>query len=265
MPGREVLSEKGQRRRTWPWKGASQARASAGTFVQLAELLELADKHPHTTATLVVGRGPMFSAGANIKTVAQLKNKTSSEILSEIGAKNLCLVHLFTSHRKLLVVGLNGPVIGLTASLVALADLVYAQNHKVFMSFPFTNIGLTTECAAAVSLPERLGLSTALEHVLLAKPLSAAKLHALGLVNRVFDLDDCDQFNEQLTKMLNKELVGLDRESIFVNKRLMRHTFDTQVRAQALQETMSGVADWTANKPQTAFDEIVAGKRRHKL
>ncbi|KAG7939177.1 hypothetical protein KL934_000111 [Ogataea polymorpha] len=202
-------------------------------FVQLAELLELADKHPHTTATLVVGRGPMFSAGANIKTVAQLKNKTSSEILSEIGAKNLYLV--------------------------------YAQNHKVFMSFPFTNIGLTTECAAAVSLPQRLGLSTALEHVLLAKPLSAAKLHALGLVNRVFDLDDCDEFNEQLTKMLNKELVGLDRESIFVNKRLMRHTFDTQVRAQALQETMSGVADWTANKPQTAFDEIVAGKRRHKL
>ncbi|KAG7867373.1 hypothetical protein KL918_002812 [Ogataea parapolymorpha] len=58
-------------------------------FVQLAELLELADKHPHTTATLVVGRGPMFSAGANIKTVAELKNKTSSEILSEISAKNL--------------------------------------------------------------------------------------------------------------------------------------------------------------------------------
>ncbi|ODV84283.1 hypothetical protein CANARDRAFT_201090 [[Candida] arabinofermentans NRRL YB-2248] len=236
-------------------------------FTQLADLIVQANNHPTTIITLIQSTGKLFSAGANIKTITTMQSKTSDYYLSNITSKNMYLVHLFTSHRKILAIGLNGPVVGLTASLVVLCDLIYAMNDKIYMSFPFSNIGLTNECAISASLPKRIGYSKALEHIMFAKAIPCNDLYRLGLINKVFDFTKGQdgEFNKTLQNLLAGELDGLDGDTVLSNRALIKESFNNDIKSQVLDESMKGLADWVANKPQNAFAEIIKGTRKHKL
>src|SRR5688572_32178650 len=64
--------------------------------------------------------------------------------LANFAAYNLNITHAFSTHPKILVVGLNGPVIGLSAAIPAYADFVYCAPHT-FLLTPFSSLGLVAE------------------------------------------------------------------------------------------------------------------------
>jgi peroxisomal 3,2-trans-enoyl-CoA isomerase len=63
-----------------------------------------------------------------------------NQLLQTFVANNLNITHAFATHPKILVIGLNGPVIGLTAALVAFADFIYCA-PSTFLLTPFSSIG----------------------------------------------------------------------------------------------------------------------------
>lgn len=235
-------------------------------FGYFAELLEKADNDEDTTITLITASGTFFSTGANIKYISKLVDKDKQFYLSEISAKNLYLVHLLLNHHKLLVCALNGPVIGLMASFVCLCDLVYAINiDDIYMSFPFTQIKLTTEGGVSASLTARIGLSKALEVICLSRKLKCKEMLRLGLINKAYFYHNTTTFNDAIVETLTVQLKGLDPGTLIENKKLIKYQFRRNVEAQLVQETMRGLDHWTANDPQKAFAEMIKNHRRSKL
>ncbi len=235
-------------------------------FLKVKELIDQADQDNDTLATLITSSGAFFSVGVNIKSISKMTGKTENYYLSEISSKNMLLVDVMLRHKKLLICALNGPVIGLVASLVCLCDLIYAIDmNKVYMSFPFTAIGLTNECGASASLVARIGLSKALEILCLNKKLSCREMFKLGLLNRVFQFQNIDEFNEYIIAKLNGKLRNLDGRALMENKRLVKQDFRSKVEGVVLRESMMGLDKWVANNPQKAFSSFLQSKRESKI
>ncbi|GME74414.1 unnamed protein product [Ambrosiozyma monospora] len=259
-------------------------------FERIAELLIEANNSKETAITLFTSSGEYFSTGANIKTVSQNVDQSAKFYFDTITSRNLYLVSLLCQHKKLLVCALNGPVIGLSASLMLLCDLIYARDplplsspgglginsnttsvntknkqKQPFISLPFNNISLTNEGSVSATLIHRIGLSKAMEIIGLSKKLTLTEMEKLGLVNQIFQFENTDKFNDHVIGYLNHELQGLDKGMIFENKMLLRSQFNKLVKNIVLDEGLLGLDRWVGNYPQNAFKEIMSGKRQHKL
>jgi peroxisomal 3,2-trans-enoyl-CoA isomerase len=245
-------------------------------FVELAHFFDMADTETSTAITLLTAEGSFFSTGANIKHVSQITNQSRIEYYDKITSKNILLVHTILNHSKLIVAALNGPVIGLSAALVCLMDIIYARKEPPsdhsnsnsndtttpYMQFPFASIGLINECGVSASLPYRLGLTRALEAVSLARRISLEELTASGLVSRTFTASSVAEFNEIVQKEVLKLSKGLAFDSITENKLLIKQAFKEQVERQIVDESLRGLNRWVHERPQSAFSAMVL-KNKH--
>ncbi|KAG0686979.1 hypothetical protein C6P40_003057, partial [Pichia californica] len=238
-------------------------------FVKLANLFDLANENENTSVTLLTSTGDFFSAGANIKFVSKMINKSKLEYYEEITSKNILLVHTILNHKKLIVVALNGPVIGLSAALVCMMDIIYAyipdnndnndndnSNNKLkqpYMQFPFASIGLINECGVSASLPYRLGLTKSLEAVSFAKPITLDEMISSGFITKSIKSNSVNNFNLQVKKNILKLVSNLAIDSIIENKNLIRKAFNNQINNQIVNESMNGLKRWVDERPQTAF------------
>jgi enoyl-CoA hydratase/carnithine racemase len=87
---------------------------------------------------------------------------------------------------KPLVAAVQGPAVGLGATMLLHCDLVYAAVEARLL-VPFVALGLVPEAASSLLLPRRVGMAVASEMILLGSPLDAARARELGLVNAIVD------------------------------------------------------------------------------
>ena len=238
-------------------------------FVELADLFDKADNEISTSITLLTSTGKFFSTGANIKYVSKITNKSKLEYFNEISSKNIYLVHRILNHKKLIIVALNGPVIGLTAALICLMDIIYARedsniNNNCYIQFPFSSIGLINECGVSASLPYRLGLTTSLQAVCLAEKIPLDNLIKNGFISKTFKTDSVENFNNLVIKELLKLSKNLSFDSIFENKKLIKLQFYDQVNLQIVNESMNGLSRWVDERPQNAFKAIALKNKNSK-
>lgn len=243
-------------------------------YQYLAELLEKGDAEPTTVITLLTSSGKYFSAGADIDRNSgpfNAKFDTARETrafwLSKFMASNSYVTKAVYSHRKVLAVALNGPVIGLSAAIVALCDLVYAKDtEKLFMLLPFANLGLVTEGASATSLFHRLGISKANEALLLSRPIRGPDLLRVGFINKVYDgTGSVEAFNKQVEEELAKQVEGLNDESVLQIKQLIQSNVRQQLVSTNLEEAGLGLARFEQGIPQARFKALRSKQLKHKL
>ena len=115
--------------------------------------------------TVLTGKGRFFSAGAdvNIDRSTPEGGDTYRQSLRNFVANNLNVTQAFYTHPKILVVALNGPVVGLSAALTGFADFVYAAPHT-FLLTPFSSLGLVAEGGASVGFVQRMGCVKGVTH-----------------------------------------------------------------------------------------------------
>lgn len=165
------------------------------------------------------------------------------------------------------MVGLNGPVVGLTAALVACADFVYAAPHT-FLLTPFASLGLVAEGAASRALVQRLGPSKANEALIMSKRISCEELVSTGFVNKVFDVKEGEdeKFKQlvlrEIDERLGEHLVG---DSLLGIKELIRKPERDVLDAQNVAEVFAGWDRFASGIPQEEFRKIATGQKRHKL
>jgi peroxisomal 3,2-trans-enoyl-CoA isomerase len=183
-------------------------------------------------------------------------------------AFNLNITQAFYSHPKVLVVGLNGPVVGLTAALVSFADFIYATPHT-FLLTPFSSLGLVAEGGASRALVQRLGISRANEALLMSRRIVSDELLASGFVNRVFT--DCAKGDDakfrslvlaEIDDKLGDHLVG---DSLIGIKALIRKPERDVMDLQNVNEVFAGLGRFMTGVPQEEFKKIATGQKRHKL
>jgi peroxisomal 3,2-trans-enoyl-CoA isomerase len=180
---------------------------------------------------------------------------------------NLNITNAFYTHPKILVVGLNGPAVGLSAALIAFADFIYCT-PSTFLLTPFSSLGLVAEGGASRALVTRLGVSKANEALIMSKKISAEDLLATGFVNKVFQCEkgEDEKFRalvlREIDETMGEHLIG---DSLTGIKALIRKPERDILDAQNVAEVFAGHARFMSGVPQEEFRKIASGEKRHKL
>lgn len=262
-------------------------------YRRLEQLLMCAAVEPGTFVTIIQSTGEFFSAGANFKKGDLLKGErdvkddatdllqlkrdddpkaydyyvSRTEWIHAFGSRNLSTTDAFINHPKVLVFALNGPVIGLSAAIVAHADFIYALDNT-FLLTPFSNIGLVAEGAASYTLLRRLGLSKANEALLMSKPIPAQELKQLGFLNELYpksQFRSTEDFNAHVQKEIRERMYNLNEESVLLIKKQIRNTLRQDAIAANHDEVIAGVTRFAEGIPQKRFDALKKKSMFHKL
>ena len=259
-------------------------------YGQLASHLRTSASNPITTTTILTGTGRYFSAGADFTVHRTLTDPDSSDTesvrrttgLRNFVSNNLDLSHAFYAHPKILITALNGPVIGLSAALIAHSDFIYCT-PSTFLLTPFSSLGLVTEGVSSRAFVHRLGISKANEALIMSKRIGAEDLLRTGFVNKIFHVGGTttaagkhDNANDEkkssdafLTEVLKEvhDRLGdhLNSESLLKVKALIRRPERQTMDAQNVAEVMTGLERLVAGVPQEEFRKIASGEKRHKL
>lgn len=245
---------------------------SAG-YLLLGKHMEAADAEEDTVVTLIQSSGRFFSAGADFSDSAistDDKKPFDHEFwLGRFVGRNTWITDLFHNHRKVLVTALNGPVIGLSAGLVAHSDLIYSiDDSKVYVLAPFSNLGLVAEGAASATLFLRLGWSKASEAILFSRPIPGAELSKLGFINKSYGdhkFKSTEEFNKKVYDDVVAQFEGLYEPSILANKQLLKANRDKLVLSANSTEAVEGFRKWQEGAPQRRFKQLSLKQIKHKL
>ena len=239
-------------------------------YYRLACLLREISTRNDIFITILTGTGRYFSAGADVS-VSRPDADADGDIrranLRTFVSNNLEVANAFYTHPKILITALNGPVIGLSAALVAHSDFVYCTPHT-FLLTPFTSLGLVAEGVASHAFVRRLGISKANEALIMSKRIGAEELLQTGFVNKVFDTgkDEHERFFAEVMKEVQERLGShLSSESLVKVKELIRRPERQVLDSQNVAEVLGGLERFAAGVPQEEFRKIASGEKRHKL
>jgi peroxisomal 3,2-trans-enoyl-CoA isomerase len=185
--------------------------------------------------------------------------------LQSFAALNLSLTRSFYTHPKILVVGLNGPAVGLSAALSALADVVYCS-PTAFLLTPFSSLGLVAEGASSRALARRLGPARAADALLMSRRVGAADLERCGFVSKILAPRAGQDWETVLMDEVDDRLgPHLNAASLLEIKRLMRLDETPALERHNAAEVFAGMERFMAGVPQGEFAKVARGEKRHKL
>ncbi len=153
-------------------------------------------------AVLITGAGRGFSSGADLK-----ENRSEGDGVPDL-SKRLKEIHhpVIIGLREMpkpVVAAVNGPAVGIGASLAFAADLIVAAESSYFL-LAFVNIGLVPDGGSTAFLPARIGLARSAEMAMLGEKVSAEKALDWGMINRVVADDVLEREGKALLERLAK-------------------------------------------------------------
>jgi 2-(1,2-epoxy-1,2-dihydrophenyl)acetyl-CoA isomerase len=101
------------------------------------------------------------------------------------------------------IAGVNGPAVGIGASLAFACDLVLAA-ESAFFGLAFVNIGLMPDGGSTLFVPTAVGKARAFEMAMLGERVPAQQALEWGLVNRVYPDDRLQEEADALVTSMAK-------------------------------------------------------------
>ena len=153
-------------------------------------------------AVLVTGAGLGFSSGADLKSgFDPHPDDGMPDIRKELDELYHPIIAGVRRLQKPVVAAVNGPAVGIGASLAFACDLVLA-GESAFFGLAFVNIGLMPDGGSTLFVPTAVGKARAFQMALLGERVPAERALEWGLVNYVH-LDDrlMDEANALVTKL----------------------------------------------------------------
>jgi enoyl-CoA hydratase/carnithine racemase len=148
----------------------------------MAALLDEIEADDALRAVVLTGRGEVFSAGADLKVIAQ---GNANDIARGKGGFAGVVTRDFP---KPFIAAVNGPALAGGFEIVLSCDLVVAADTARF-GIPEVKRGLMAAAGGLIRLPKRVPLAIALELAMTGDPIDAPRALQLGLVNRVVAAD----------------------------------------------------------------------------
>lgn len=144
-------------------------------------------------AVVLTGAGRAFSAGGDLAWFPELAADQAALERLRVAARDL-LTGLLDVPMPV-VAAVNGPAVGLGASVALLCDVVFAA-RSASLADPHVLVGLVAGDGGTVAWPLAVGPARAKEHLLTGDPVAAEEAERIGLVNHV--VDDADLHAEAL-------------------------------------------------------------------
>ena len=148
---------------------------------ELTRLFRELKREDTARAVLLTGRGRAFSAGGDFRWFPTLDDLAKLEHLRR-DAKQM--IWDLLDVELPIVAALNGPAVGLGASLALLCDVIFMAETATIAD-PHVRVGIVAGDGGTAIWPLVLGPARAKQFLLTGDPVTAAEAHAMGLVNRV--------------------------------------------------------------------------------
>lgn len=137
---------------------------------------------------VISGAGDFFSAGADLQAgfdplIGELKSMHGSRY-DPVGR----FISTVIAFPKPLVAAINGPAVGIGATIVPHCDVSFASETAYFWT-PFANLCVCPEACSSITFPAILGQSLGNEMLYFGKRLSAAEAKAAGFVSDVLPVE----------------------------------------------------------------------------
>lgn len=145
-----------------------------------------ADADPSIAVVLLTGAGRAFSAGNDlVEMQARITDPDFTE--GEYGFTGL--IDTLTAFRKPLILAVNGLGVGIGATILGYADLVF-MSSTARLKCPFTSLGVAPEAASSYLLPQLIGRQNAAWILMSSEWVDATEAREMGLVWRVCEPDE---------------------------------------------------------------------------
>ena len=180
----------------------------------VTEAIADATADPATRVVVLTGRGSAFTAGQDLKEMAEIAAGTAPAGI-EKGFRGL--LDAVDRLDKPLLAAVNGPAIGLGFTILAHCDLVLVA-ESARLRVPFAEMGVPPEAASSYLFPVLMGRQAAARVLLAADWVTADEAVELGIAVQVSPddrvLDD--------TVALARRIAGFPPAAVQAIKRLLR-------------------------------------------
>ena len=226
----EFLSEMKDGVLTLTLNRPDQHNALTGTMLKgLADAVTKAGRDKAVRVVVFKGAGRSFCSGADLGNVRKLMAQGRFDHGAELRSAFNPLIAAVRRVEKPVIAAVHGAAAGAGVSLALACDLKVCAADAKFHN-AFAKIGLVPDSGMTWLLPRALGLSLALEHSWLGKPIPAERALALGLVNRVVPREELDA----AAAALCAELLAVPPLSLALTKR----AFNRALEAPSLEDQM---------------------------
>jgi enoyl-CoA hydratase len=149
---------------------------------ELPRALADLDRDREARAIVLTGAGRAFSAGGDLATFEILANDLELRRQTLRAGRRL-FDELMNTHLPL-VAAVNGPAVGLGATVVTACDMVFMAENA-FLADPHVTVALVAGDGGAATWPLHMSLLRAKEFLLTGDRLDARRALELGMANRV--------------------------------------------------------------------------------
>lgn len=175
------------------------------------EALNVAETNPEVRSVVITGEGALFCAGGDLQRLQANRQQDPSVQAQSIESLHNWIESIRT-FPKPVIAAVEGAAAGAGFSLALACDFIVAASDAVFV-MAYSNVALSPDGGATWSLARALPRQLASELLMSGERMTAQRLHALGLVNRVSDpgqaLDDALALAEQLNARAPNALASI--------------------------------------------------------
>ncbi|NIO09120.1 MAG: 2-(1,2-epoxy-1,2-dihydrophenyl)acetyl-CoA isomerase [Deltaproteobacteria bacterium] len=148
---------------------------------ELFDALRVAERDEEIRCVMITGAGRAFCAGQDLKGRSREQRGSLGQSLRE---RYNPIILRICGMEKIVVAAVNGVAAGAGCNLALACDLRIASEDARFIE-AFVRVGLAPDCGGSFFLPRLIGLSKAMELLLLGEPVDAKEAHRIGLVTKV--------------------------------------------------------------------------------
>lgn len=153
----------------------------------LTEGLLAAADDPGVAVVLLTGAGRAFCAGTDL--VEMASRVMDPDNFTEGTHGFLGLIDALTAFPKPLIIAVNGLGLGIGATILGFADLVF-MSTAARLKCPFTSLAVAPEAASSFLFPRLIGRQNATWALLSSEWISAAECHEMGLAWKLTEPED---------------------------------------------------------------------------
>jgi len=154
-----------------------------GIYAAGVEALGVAESVADVRSVVITGEGATFCAGGNLQRLLDNCSQPPQVQADSIEGLN-SWIEAIRTFPKPVIAAVEGAAAGAGFSLALACDFIVASESAMFV-MAYANIGLTPDGGGSWHLARALPRQIASELLLAGERIAAARLHALGVVNRV--------------------------------------------------------------------------------
>lgn len=182
---------------------------------ELKAVVEDAATDQEVRAVTLTGAGRAFSSGADLKAGFDPTPEGHPDVLTPLDERYHPIIAGLRRMPKPVLAAVNGPAVGIGASLAFAADVSIARESAYF-SLAFVNIGLVPDGGSSLFVPERAGFTRATAMAMLGERVGAAQALEWGLITKVSADDafeaDVDEMAQRLATGPTRAYAGIKRQ-----------------------------------------------------